>query len=147
VLDSSFISVKLMSLWQRLLQRLRYLIGLQRSDDVLHFDQTLINALQDLAELEHRPKDAVAADLLFFGIAQRKAAESKLGCWQILSPREQQVTALICLNYTNAQIAARLSISPATASTHVRNILLKFDLHSKTELRQLLADWDFSAWQ
>jgi hypothetical protein len=50
------------------------------------------------------------------------------------------VAALICLNYSNAQIAARLSISITTVSTHVRNILTKMGLHSKVELRQLFSD-------
>jgi DNA-binding CsgD family transcriptional regulator len=50
------------------------------------------------------------------------------------------------LNFTNRQIAARLQITPETVKTHVRNVLHKFDLHSKAELRRSLADWDFSAW-
>jgi len=28
----------------------------------------------------------------------------------------------------------------------MRSLLLRFDLHSKAELRQVLADWDFSEW-
>jgi hypothetical protein len=28
----------------------------------------------------------------------------------------------------------------------VRNILIKYQLHSKTELRIALEDWDFSEW-
>jgi DNA-binding CsgD family transcriptional regulator len=69
-----------------------------------------------------------------------------LARWGFLSAREQQVAALTCLNFTNRQIAARLRITPETAKTHVRNVLRKFDLHSKAELRRALADWDFSAW-
>ena len=64
-----------------------------------------------------------------------------------LTPREQDVAALACLGYTNRQIAARLGISPDTVKTHVRNLLHKFELHSKDELRSLLQDWDFSAWE
>jgi two-component system nitrate/nitrite response regulator NarP len=64
----------------------------------------------------------------------------------MLSPREQQVVALTCLNLTNRQIAAKLVITPETAKTHVRNILRKFNLHSKVELREALSDWDFSDW-
>ena len=47
---------------------------------------------------------------------------------------------------TNRQIAARLMISPETVKTHLRNAQYKFDVHSKAELRALLSDWDFSAW-
>jgi hypothetical protein len=28
----------------------------------------------------------------------------------------------------------------------MRNLLHRLDLHSKTELRQALGDWDFSEW-
>jgi DNA-binding CsgD family transcriptional regulator len=54
---------------------------------------------------------------------------------------------LVCLDYTNRDIANRLVISIDTARSHVRNILYKFNLHSKGELRVVLADWDFSAWE
>ena len=66
--------------------------------------------------------------------------------WRSLTPREQQVAALVCLNLTGRQVAAKLFISPETVKTHVRSILRKFDLGSRQELRQVLAGWDFSAW-
>jgi DNA-binding CsgD family transcriptional regulator len=56
------------------------------------------------------------------------------------------VTALTCLGYTNRQIAARLVLSPETVKTHLRNVLRKFDLPTKAELRRALADWDFGDW-
>jgi two-component system response regulator NreC len=128
-----------MSLWQRLQKWL----GRQ----VLPFDQTILDQLQNLAEQEQRPKELVAADLLSMALVQRGAAETNLQRWRELSPREQQVATLVCLNYTNRQIAARLHISPETVKTHVRNTLYKFGLRTKAELHQALADWDFNAWQ
>ncbi len=80
-------------------------------------------------------------------LVQRKTAEINLARWEALSPREQQVAALVCLGFTNRQIADHLVLSHETVKTHVRNVLYKFDLRSKAELRQALADWDFSAWQ
>jgi DNA-binding CsgD family transcriptional regulator len=65
----------------------------------------------------------------------------------LLSPREQQVAALVCLNYSNAQIAARLNISQSTVKTHVSNALRKFGLQRRTDLRLALAEWDFSAFE
>jgi DNA-binding CsgD family transcriptional regulator len=56
------------------------------------------------------------------------------------------VTALTCLHYTNRQMAGRIHISSETVKTHIVNILVKFHLHSKAELRQALSDWDFSNW-
>jgi hypothetical protein len=29
----------------------------------------------------------------------------------------------------------------------MRNVLYKFKLHGKSELRQALSDWDFNAWK
>ena len=45
--------------------------------------------------------------------------------FQTLSPRERQVTALICQGYTNRQIACRLTISPETVKSHASSILHK----------------------
>jgi len=69
--------------------------------------------------------------------------------WSILTPRERQVAMLVCQptmrgSVTNREIASTLSISPETVKIHVRNVLSKFNLHSKAELRQVLAGWDFS---
>ncbi len=130
-----------------LLERLLKLFGYSRTPRLtFDMDQTLIQSLQTLAEQEKRAADEVAADLLTFALAQRRAADDNLDRWHSLTPREQQVAALACLNYTNRQIAAQLVISPETVKTHMRNTLRKFDLHSKAELRQILADWDFSGW-
>ena len=127
-----------MSFWQ-FIQRT---LGLQ----VIHLDQPTLDELQNLAEQENRPKEVVAADLLAFALVQRGAAETKLRRWQELSPREREVTALLCLYYTNSQIAGRLAISTPTVKTHVRNILRKFGLSRRSDLRLVLAEWDFSAW-
>ena len=81
-----------------------------------------------------------------FELLQREQAEESLQQWRELSKRERQVAALTCQNYTNLEIAAVLQISPETVKTHVRNVLRKFGLRSKAELRHALAGWDFSAW-
>ena len=67
-------------------------------------------------------------------------------CWESLSQREKEVTALVCSGLTGRQVAARLVLSPETIKTHVRHILRKFDLNSRQDLRNLLADWDFNRW-
>ena len=104
-------------------------------------------ALQELADQEQRPAEEVHADLLAAALAQQHTHHERWQRWQFLSPREQQVTALCCLRYTNRQIAARLCVSVETVKTHMHNILVKFSLHSKAELRLALTDWDFSAWE
>jgi DNA-binding NarL/FixJ family response regulator len=114
--------------------------------DSFSLDGELVAHVRSLAELERRPADDIAAELLISGLAQRDMAQENWRRWQSLSTREQQVAALVCLGYTNRQIAARLVISVETVKSHVRNVLYKFDLHSKRELSLLLVDWDFSAW-
>jgi DNA-binding CsgD family transcriptional regulator len=129
------------------LRRLLRALGYTRPERLtFELDQALVQSLQELSEQEQRPAQALVSDLLSFALEQRHAADENLARWRSLSPREQQVAALACLNYTNRQIAARLVISPETVKTHMRNLLRKFDLHSKVALRQALAEWDFSAW-
>ena len=133
----------LQSLWRGLFSNL----GLLRSTDrTYQFDTELLQAVRDLAIREQRSEDEVTADLLSLALLQKDANEARLRYWNSLSYREQQVVALTCLNYTNRQIAARLQISPMTVATHIRNVLYKLDLHSKSELRHTLSAWDFKDW-
>lgn len=132
-----------MSLWHRFLTHL----GLRR--DVLASNQDVESfrtLISELALQEQRPESEIHAGLLAAAIAQRNASEETWCRWQSLSNREQEVTALTCLGYTNHQIAAKLGISHTTIKTHIRNILTKFQLHGKGELRMALQDWDFREW-
>jgi len=109
-------------------------------------DASLHTALMGLAEQEHRPVDEVQADLLTTALAQRQMNGEMHNGWQGLSRREQEVTALACLGYSNRQIAAKMDISPGTVKAYVRQILVKFGYHSKYELKMRLGTWDFSKW-
>src|SRR5512139_3689813 len=133
-----------MPFWQSLLR----FLGLTRSDRLsLKVDPQTIQSLNALARRERRSEKELAVELLLAALVQRGAADEYFRLWESLSPREQQVTALVCLGYTNAQIASRLVLSQETVKTHVRNVLYKFNLRSKPALRRALAEWDFSAWQ
>ena len=132
-----------MSFWRKFLQAFKG-HGARRAFEL---DQPLVEVLQHFAEVEKRPREEVAADLLSAALIKRQLAEEYLRIWRALSTREQQVTALTCLNFTNPQIASRLFLSPDTVKSHVHNVLRKFNVHSKAELRQALSDWDFSEWK
>ena len=131
-----------MAIWQRVLRALGYASATTHLE--FHADEDLLQSLQTIAEREQRRTGEVASELLSSALARRQVDDGLLSHWCFLSPREQQVAALTCLNFTNRQIAAKLLVTPETAKT--RNVLRKFDLHSKAELRRALADWDFSAW-
>ena len=88
----------------------------------------------------------MAAGLLSDALERLQANNAYWDSWESLTPRQKQVTALVCQGYTNRQIAARLKISPETVKTHVRNILYKSNLHRRAELLRALSGWDFSAW-
>jgi DNA-binding CsgD family transcriptional regulator len=134
-----------MNLWQLLLFRL----GLRPDPGTRTYelDEDLHLALEDLALRERRPAGELAADLLASALVERSTADEAWQRWRTLSPREQDAAALACLGYTNRQIAVRLGVSAETVKTHLHNALAKFGLHGKAELRLLLGEWDFSAWE
>ncbi len=133
-----------MSLWARLLYRLGF-----RQDPGSRFyevDANLHAALEDLAIREQRPAQEIATELFAYSLNRLLSQEDVLARWHSLSPREQDTTALACLGYTNGEIAFRMGISTETVKTHLHNALVKFNLHSRSELRMLLSELDFSAW-
>jgi len=106
----------------------------------------LLVSLEQLARYRGSTPRKVAAELLSRELQQVEVERETWEKWQSLTEREQQVAALICLQYRTQQIAARLQIAPETVRSHVHNILHKMDLPNRIALRQLLAGWDFSSW-
>ena len=56
-----------------------------------------------------------------------------------LSAREEEVLALVAARLTNKEIAQRLVLSEFTVKNHLRNILAKLHLTSRTQAARLLA--------
>ena len=109
-------------------------------------DGDLLLSLEQLARHRRSTPREVAADLLARELQAVEVERETWEKWQALSEREQQVAALICLQYRTNQIAQRLQIAPETVRSHVHNILNKMKLPNRIALRQSLADWDFSSW-
>jgi DNA-binding CsgD family transcriptional regulator len=131
-----------------MINRLLKLFGLRREPETQKYslDAALQGALISLAEEQQRSPDEIASSLVASGLALQSEQGELWQRWLSLSPREQQVAALTCLNFTNPQIAARLHLSVETIRTHSRNVQIKFNINSKADLRVLLSDWDFSKW-
>jgi DNA-binding CsgD family transcriptional regulator len=132
-----------MDLWKWLRNRLE-----QQESDAPAFclEKDLLTTLEEVANQEQRSTEEVAVRLLSQAIQERQENDAFMKRWKMLSLREQEITALTCLGYTNRQAATYLSISSETVKTHVRNIFYKFNVNSKHELRTILARWDFSGW-
>ncbi len=134
-----------MYLFQRVLNSIR---GWFRRKPATNFtlDVHTLRSLQFIAEQEQRSPEEIASRILDDALQNHLAQGENWQRWESLTPREQEIAALICLNYTTRQIASKLLISPATVKTHVEHLLFKFDVPDRAHLRLLLTEWDFSAW-
>ena len=134
-----------MSIWRKLLS----LVGLRPTSALRKYglSESMQVTLATLSQHDGRPEEELIQDLLAAGLTSYYSSDELWRKWESLSPREKQVAGFVCLGYTNKEIAQRLSISPETVKTHVRNALIKFNLGSRSELRLSLHDWDFSGWE
>lgn len=130
-----------MSFWHNLFRKLGFLPS---SRGTFHLDADLARSIHYLAQQEQRTENEVAIDLINEAMASRHYPDEEVRHWELLSPREREVTGLICLGLTNAEIALQLVISPQTVKAHVRNILWKFEARTKAELRKRLTGWNFN---
>ena len=134
-----------MFLFQRVLRAIRRWFQRKQSANFTLNVET-IRSLQFIAERERLTPEEVADRILVDAMRDRLAQEDNWQRWHSLTPREQEVAALVCLNYTTRQIAAKLHISPETVKTHAEHVLDKFDVPDRNILRLLLSGWDFSGW-
>jgi NarL family two-component system response regulator LiaR len=83
-------------------------------------------AIQALIEMEARP-----------ALAEEDLAEAFE-----LTPREQEVLALLVEGLTNPEIAERLVVSRSTAKAHVSNILSKMGVSNRAEAISLALQYN-----
>lgn len=131
-----------------IMRRLLSLIGLRPISAPRKYEvsESMQVTLTTLAQHEGRPEDDLIHDLLAAGLTQYYSSEELLKKWRVLTTREQDVAALVCLGFTNREIAARLSIAPNTVKSRLQNVLRKFNIHKRTDLRAMLSIWDFRTW-
>lgn len=134
-----------MFLFERILAAIRAWVWRRRQPN-FDLDMDTTQALRRIARREQRSPAELANRIVEDTLRAQGNIEASWACWERLTPRQQQVTALICLGYTSREIAARLSISPQTVKTHVEHIFEKFGVSDRVALRLNLAAWDFRDW-
>ena len=108
-------------------------------------DADVLAMLRELTKDQEFSTEELAAILLKKAVIEHYQIKSEnTQHWEALSPRQKEVAALACLDYTNAEIAERLDIALATVKTHMREILRKFNVRGRHQLRFMLRRWDFS---
>lgn len=112
----------------------------------LALDHQLLIDIKKLAAEANQTAEETTCQLLNDALRERHAADAWLQVWGGLTPREKQAAALTCLGYTNKQIAEEMIISENTVKTYIKNVLARFEVNSKVELRDLLSAWDFAEW-
>jgi DNA-binding CsgD family transcriptional regulator len=113
---------------------------------LIRLDGELFGRLEALAAAQGRTVHDLVIETLYAAVYENYFQAKNDQRWQQLTPREQQVAALVCLGYTNQEIGQQLVISVNTVRSHVRLVLKKYRVASKAELRLILANWDFDAW-
>ena len=108
-------------------------------DSPLHLVNRTDPAAQDNHSSKTRPGNALSAgrrstDRISFDLYNR---------WLSLSPREQDVTILVCKGLTNEQMALWLKLSVSTVKSYLQNVFFKIGVRNKTELRLEFVNFDF----
>jgi two-component system NarL family response regulator len=97
-----------------------------------------IEDLADAVRAVHRGEGLVAPSLVGkllqeFTAMSRRVADDEPGGVPKLTDREREVLRLVARGMSNKEIAAELVIAENTVKNHVRNILEKLHLRSRTE--------------
>jgi len=112
---------------------------------LLHARVDVLAMLNEMAFEEGIRLEDFAMDMLEeVAIKRYHSSNEHLQNWESLSERQQEVAALACLGFTNAEIAEKLDISLETVKTHMKQILRKFKVRGRHQLRYILRKWDFS---
>jgi DNA-binding CsgD family transcriptional regulator len=123
-----------------------YWIGLRPNPGPRKYEiaETIQVSLKKIAQHEGRPENDLLPELLAAGLTQYSTNDRLWKTWESLTPREQEATALVCLGFSNGQIAARMGITEAGVKFHLGNVYSKCRVKNRAKLRQKFAGWDFS---
>jgi len=117
-----------------------------RPDHFIELNDDQVFKLAHMADDMDEPVHVVGSQLLDFALEQHYMRSEIIDKWEKLSPRQQEVTALICLGYKTLQIAAKLNISSETVKSHRKNIFRLLGVVSKKQLLEEFKGWNFREW-
>ena len=100
----------------------------------------LLAALQVFERLGARPRADAARTAL--QQAGGTAASAEAATWSSLTGRERQVVRLAAAGLTNAEIGARIFLSPRTVGVHLYNAFPKLGVSARRQLPTLVARLD-----
>lgn len=103
--------------------------------------QRFLPTTQDLQALQALAALVATATQHPSGPQTRTARREAIAGLAQLSPREQQVFALLPRGLSNAQIARELGIAPGTAKIHVERILHKLGVSDRTQAAVRASEW------
>src|SRR5688572_26858628 len=86
----------------------------QRSNpdsQIFEIPEHLLASISTLAKHEGRPEHELLPDILAAGLTQYSTKDRIWKKWESLTPRERDVTALVCLGFSNGEIAAHMVIT------------------------------------
>ena len=109
-------------------------------------DADVWDMLKELAPDQKVNPEELGNQFLRKTVTEHYHANSKyVQKWEQLSERQKDVAALACLNYSNAEIALKLNVSITTVKGHFSEVLRKFEVRGRHQLRYILRMWDFSS--
>lgn len=129
----------------KILHRMLRRIGLKRTSWVYRPDLNTAEILEHMARKQARDPDEVAAGFLNEGLTRLRQNQLSFAYWSLLTPREKEVIALVCLGYLDKEIAGMLGISYSTVKKHAHHAMCKAGARQRDQIQRLLSGWDFSA--
>jgi DNA-binding NarL/FixJ family response regulator len=100
----------------------------------------IVEAIRRVAAGDPILSPAITRRLMDRAAAESGARAQALAALADLTPREREVVLGVARGETNAEIAARLFMSVATAKAHITHILTKLDATNRTQIALLAHD-------
>ena len=94
----------------------------------------LVNAIRIVAAGDALLAPSVTRQLISEFVRRPDSDRPAPATLDVLTSREREVLTLVARGWSNAEIAERLYLSPATAKTHVGRLLTKLQARDRTQL-------------